>query len=223
MQHNLKSATVALPYEFRALESILLSVLSALEAELVFLRALVGGLLAELEDDIDRDRFKRLLHAARRLAGFQNRARLVQAALEEVLEQGACAARRVQAGAERAQTRTSRRCTSPSAGAACRARTTRSSRSSSSRSRSRSRRSRTRPRRSRCRISARTLRDLPVDPEGPQSKRGLISRAQSNVQSTQEIVELILDSNRNALLALDLKVCRAPRPLSPRSRRPRSR
>ena len=30
--------------------------------------------------------------------------------------------------------------------------------------------------------------------------------AQSNVQSTQEIVELILDSNRNALLALDLKI-----------------
>lgn len=29
---------------------------------------------------------------------------------------------------------------------------------------------------------------------------------QSNVQSTQEIVELILDSNRNALLALDLQV-----------------
>ena len=31
--------------------------------------------------------------------------------------------------------------------------------------------------------------------------------AQSNVHSTQEIVELILDSNRNALLALDLQVC----------------
>jgi len=29
---------------------------------------------------------------------------------------------------------------------------------------------------------------------------------QSNVQSTQEIVELILDSNRNALLTLDLKI-----------------
>jgi magnesium transporter len=29
---------------------------------------------------------------------------------------------------------------------------------------------------------------------------------QTNVQSTQEIVELILDSNRNSLLALDLKV-----------------
>lgn len=31
-------------------------------------------------------------------------------------------------------------------------------------------------------------------------------RLQSNVQSTQEIVELVLDSNRNELLALDLKV-----------------
>jgi magnesium transporter len=34
----------------------------------------------------------------------------------------------------------------------------------------------------------------------------LIDITKTNVQSTQEIVELILDSNRNALLALDLKV-----------------
>jgi hypothetical protein len=60
-----------------ALESILLSVLSALEAEMVFIRNLVGGLLAELEDDIDHDKFKRLLHYSRRLASFQNRAKLV--------------------------------------------------------------------------------------------------------------------------------------------------
>ena len=60
-----------------ALESTLLSVLSALEAEMVFIRNLVGGLLAELEDDIDHDRFKRLLHYSRRLTSFQNRARLV--------------------------------------------------------------------------------------------------------------------------------------------------
>ena len=60
-----------------ALESTLLSVLSALEAEMVFIRNLVGGLLAELEDDIDHDRFKRLLHYSRRLASFQNRAKLV--------------------------------------------------------------------------------------------------------------------------------------------------
>jgi hypothetical protein len=62
-----------------ALESVLLSVLSALEAEMVFIRNLVGGLLAELEDDIDRDKFKRLLHYSRKLASFQNRANLVRA------------------------------------------------------------------------------------------------------------------------------------------------
>lgn len=41
------------------------------------MRNLIGGLLAELEDDIDRDKFKRLLHYSRRLAAFQNRAKLV--------------------------------------------------------------------------------------------------------------------------------------------------
>ena len=51
--------------------------LSALESEMVFTRHLVGGLLAELEDDIDRDKFKRLLHYSRRLGSFQNRAKLV--------------------------------------------------------------------------------------------------------------------------------------------------
>lgn len=54
-----------------------MSVLSALEAEMVFMRNLIGGLLAELEDDIDRDKFKRLLHYSRRLAAFLNRAKLV--------------------------------------------------------------------------------------------------------------------------------------------------
>lgn len=35
---------------------------------------------------------------------------------------------------------------------------------------------------------------------------------QANVSSTQEIVELILDANRNKLLALDLKVGLPQRP-----------
>lgn len=51
--------------------------MSALEAEMVFIRNLVGGLLAELEDDINHDKFKRLLHYSRRLTGFQNRVKLV--------------------------------------------------------------------------------------------------------------------------------------------------
>jgi len=88
LEHNLKTKGYGLPYEFRALESIFISVVSALEAEMVFIRNLVGGLLAELEDDINHDKFKRLLHYSRRLTSFQNRVKLVQAALEEVLEQG---------------------------------------------------------------------------------------------------------------------------------------
>jgi len=61
----------------RALESVFVSVVAALESEMVFTRHLVGGLLAELEDDIDRDKFKRLLHYSRRLGNFQNRVKLV--------------------------------------------------------------------------------------------------------------------------------------------------
>jgi hypothetical protein len=67
-----------LEFFFRALESIFISVVSALEAEMVFIRNLVGGLLAELEDDINHDKFKRLLHYSRRLTSFQNRVKLVR-------------------------------------------------------------------------------------------------------------------------------------------------
>jgi len=44
---------------------------------MVFIRHLVGGLLSELEDNIDRDRFKRLLRCSRRLTNFQSRSKLV--------------------------------------------------------------------------------------------------------------------------------------------------
>jgi len=70
-------STYLVPY--RALESILQSVLSALDTEMGFLRQLVGNLLAELDDDIDRDKFMRLLHRSRKLTSFQNRAKLVSA------------------------------------------------------------------------------------------------------------------------------------------------
>ena len=75
-QKAIYSTYLGLP---RALDSILLSVLSALDTEMVFLRQLVGNLLAELDDDIDRDKFMRLLHRSRKLTSFQNRAKLVSA------------------------------------------------------------------------------------------------------------------------------------------------
>ncbi|KAI6021689.1 hypothetical protein BKA83DRAFT_4285830 [Pisolithus microcarpus] len=152
--HNLKVRGGGSPYEFRAIESILLSVLSALEAEMVFIRNLVGGLLAELEDDINHDK---------RLASFKNRARLVQDALEEVLEQdddlNAMYLTDKKKGAVRQNHEHD---------------------------------------------------ELEVLLEFfSKQVEEIVNEAEnieSNVQSTQEIVELILDSNRNALLALDLKV-----------------
>ncbi|KLO14034.1 Mg2+ transporter protein cora-like protein [Schizopora paradoxa] len=163
LEHNLKAKGHGLPYEFRALESILLSVLSALEAEMVFTRNLIGGLLAELEDDIDRDKFKRLLHYSRRLSSFQNRAKLVQEALEEVLEQDEDLAAMYLTDKKNGKPR-----------------------------------------------SARDHDELEVLLESfSKQVEEIVNEAETisaNVSSTQEIVELILDSNRNALLALDLKV-----------------
>ncbi|KZV73939.1 Mg2+ transporter protein cora-like protein [Peniophora sp. CONT] len=160
LEHNLKAKNTGLPYEFRALESIFLSVVGALEAEMVFIRNLVGGLLAELEDDIDHDKFKRLLHYSRRLTSFQNRAKLVQEALEEILENDED-------------------------------------------------------------LNDMYLTEDPAHEQDDHSELEVLlesfskqveeivneaENTQSNVQSTQEIVELLLDSNRNALLALDLQI-----------------
>ncbi|KIY63599.1 cora-domain-containing protein [Cylindrobasidium torrendii FP15055 ss-10] len=163
LEHNLKSKTTGLPYEFRAIESILLSVISALEAEMVFIRNLVGGLLAELEEDIDHDRLKRLLHYSRRLAAFQSRAQLVEQALEEVLEQD--------------DDLNAMYLTDKKEG---------------------------RPRDGDDHEDLEfLLESFSKQVEEIVSEVGNID---NNVESTQEIVELILDANRNALLGLDLQV-----------------
>jgi len=130
---------------------------------MVFIRNLVGGLLAELEDDINHDKFKRLLHYSRRLTSFQNRVKLVQAAFEEVLEQDEDLA---------AMYLTDRKNGVPR------------------------------------QLSDHEELELLLETFSKQVEE-MVNEAENihgNVQSTQEIVELILDSNRNALLALDLKV-----------------
>ncbi|KAH7100096.1 cora-domain-containing protein [Auriculariales sp. MPI-PUGE-AT-0066] len=163
LEHNLKAKSPTIPYEFRAMESVLLSVVSALEAEMVFLRNLVGSVLSDLEDDIDRDKFRRLLHCSRKLSNFHNRAELVQEALTEVIEQDED-------------------------------------------------------------LAAMYLSDKKTGIDRQESDHGELEvllesfskqveeivteseSAKANVTSTQEIVDLILDSNRNELLALDLRV-----------------
>lgn len=49
---------------------------------------IVNDLLAELEDNITREKLRSLLHHSRRLTGFNNRATGVMECIEEVLENG---------------------------------------------------------------------------------------------------------------------------------------
>ncbi|KAG5974350.1 magnesium ion transporter [Claviceps digitariae] len=78
--------TNGLPYEFRALEAVLVSVTSEMEADFEAVREPVMRILSELENDIDRDKLRVLLILSKRLSTFEQKAKLVRDALEELLE-----------------------------------------------------------------------------------------------------------------------------------------
>lgn len=75
-----------LPYEFRALEAVLISVTSALEGEFEGVREPVVRVLRELEEDIDRDKLRHLLVYSKKLGTFEQKAKLVRDAIDELLE-----------------------------------------------------------------------------------------------------------------------------------------
>lgn len=75
-----------LPYEFRALEAVLISVTSGLEGEFEGVREPVVRVLRELEEDIDRDKLRHLLIYSKKLGTFEQKARLVRDAIEDLLE-----------------------------------------------------------------------------------------------------------------------------------------
>ena len=75
-----------LPYEFRALEAILISVITGLDAEIGVLQSLVNELLKQLEEDVDRDRLRNLLVYSKKLSGFQKKATLIRNTFEELLD-----------------------------------------------------------------------------------------------------------------------------------------
>ncbi|ORY79809.1 hypothetical protein BCR37DRAFT_403129 [Protomyces lactucae-debilis] len=76
-----------LAYELRALEAILISVVTALDAELKVLQALVEQLLLDLEADVHRDKLQSLLVYSKRLSAFLRKATLIRDHLDELLEQ----------------------------------------------------------------------------------------------------------------------------------------
>lgn len=75
-----------LPYEFRALEAVLISVTTGLESEFEGVREPVVRVLRELEEDIDRDKLRYLLVYSKKLGTFEQKARLVRDAIDDLLE-----------------------------------------------------------------------------------------------------------------------------------------
>ncbi|KAL7621093.1 magnesium ion transporter [Parahypoxylon ruwenzoriense] len=75
-----------LPYEFRALEAVLQSVTQELEADFEAVRDPVIRILSELEDDVDRHKLRILLILSKRVSTFEQKAKLVRDAIEELLE-----------------------------------------------------------------------------------------------------------------------------------------
>lgn len=75
-----------LPYELRALEAVLISVTSGLEAEFALVREPVAHILQALEEDIDRDKLRHLLIHSKKLGTFEQKARLVRDAIDDLLE-----------------------------------------------------------------------------------------------------------------------------------------
>ncbi|ODV82200.1 mitochondrial magnesium ion transporter [Suhomyces tanzawaensis NRRL Y-17324] len=75
-----------IPYEFKALESILISVMSYLESELYQHRRTCGRILTELEDQIDRKKLQDLLIKLKKLSSFYQKSILIKNVLEELLD-----------------------------------------------------------------------------------------------------------------------------------------
>jgi magnesium transporter len=71
-----------------ALESILISVSTALDVEMAVLRKYVNELLTLLEEDIDRERLRNMLVYSKKLSAFEKKATLIRDALAEILDNG---------------------------------------------------------------------------------------------------------------------------------------
>lgn len=81
-----RNGSTYLPYELRALEAVLISVTSGLEAEFALVREPVAHILQALEEDIDRDKLRHLLIHSKKLGTFEQKARLVRDAIDDLLE-----------------------------------------------------------------------------------------------------------------------------------------
>jgi magnesium transporter len=75
-----------LPYEFRALETLLVMVISELEIEFDEICKPVNQVLGELETNVNLEKLKKLLDVSKQLSAYQQKVGLVRKALHTVLE-----------------------------------------------------------------------------------------------------------------------------------------
>lgn len=74
------------PYEFRALEVVLMSVTSELWKDFGTVQNPVMHLLSDLEEDVDREKLRILLVLSKKVSTFEQKARLVRDAIDELLD-----------------------------------------------------------------------------------------------------------------------------------------
>ncbi|SCU91011.1 LADA_0F07602g1_1 [Lachancea dasiensis] len=73
-------------YEHRALESILMNVMTSLETEYKMHYSICGIILDDLEDEINRDKLRDLLIKSKNLSSFYKKSLLIRDVLDELLE-----------------------------------------------------------------------------------------------------------------------------------------
>ncbi|KAK9441588.1 inner membrane magnesium transporter MRS2 precursor [Metarhizium brunneum] len=74
------------PYEFEVLDAVLNAVVIELGNELESVRTPVISLLAELEENIDRQKLRMLLKLSKQASAFEHKAKLVRTVLDDILE-----------------------------------------------------------------------------------------------------------------------------------------
>lgn len=77
---------LTLPYEFRALEAILVDVASNLSVEMNVHKTVVSNILASLDSSIEQSKLRYLLIQSKKLAQFHQKAKLIQDLLLELLD-----------------------------------------------------------------------------------------------------------------------------------------
>lgn len=81
------NADESLPYEFRALEAILVHVVSNLNTEMKVHTTVLQNILASLDKSIERTKLRYLLIESKKITHFHQKAKLIRDLLDELLEQ----------------------------------------------------------------------------------------------------------------------------------------